>query len=181
VGYGYCAAQVNVYNAAMQTTLELLEKTPESLIAAGVRSAFVPRNRAVIAADCRSEPVTRVLEPAREPALDAACGATGCSRRVQQADRPRGSAARNTGNNSGSRRAAGRCGRSRRACSRSILEGVSGERARCLRGIPIPEIPFAAWVRMADSVRMAKLPACRFGFFLSFEAHDFAANLGRYG
>ena len=62
-----------------------------------------------------------------------------------------------------------------------LLEGVSRERARCLRGIPIPEIPFASWSRMADSVRMAKLPACRFGFFLSFEARDFAANLGRYG
>jgi hypothetical protein len=57
----------------MQTSLELLKKAPESLIAAGVRSAFVPRNRAVIAADCRSGSVTRVLEPAREPAQDARC------------------------------------------------------------------------------------------------------------
>jgi hypothetical protein len=62
-----------------------------------------------------------------------------------------------------------------------LPKGVSHERARRLRGIPITEIPFASWGRMADSVRMAKLPACRFGFFLSFEAHDFAANLGRYG
>jgi hypothetical protein len=46
-----------------------------------------------------------------------------------------------------------------------LLKGVSHERARCLRGIPIPEIPFASWGRMADSVRMAILPACRFGFF----------------
>ena len=45
----------------------------------------------------------------------------------------------------------------------------------------LDEIPFASWSRMADSVRMVKLPACQFGFFLSFEAHDFAANLGRYG
>ena len=57
----------------MQTTLELLEKAPESLIAVGARSAFVPRNRAVIAADCRSGSVTRVLEPAREPAMDVFC------------------------------------------------------------------------------------------------------------
>jgi hypothetical protein len=57
----------------MHTTLELLEKAPESLIAAGVRSAFVPRNHAVIAADCRSGSVTTVLEPAREPAPDARC------------------------------------------------------------------------------------------------------------
>ena len=72
-GYGYCAAQVNVYNAAMQTTLELLEKAPESLIAAGVRSAFVPRSRAVIAADRGCGSVTTVLEPAREPAMDGFC------------------------------------------------------------------------------------------------------------
>jgi hypothetical protein len=57
----------------MQTTLELLDKTPESLIAVRVRSAFVPRNRAVIAADYRSGSVSRVLEPAREPAPDARC------------------------------------------------------------------------------------------------------------
>jgi hypothetical protein len=57
----------------MQTTLEILEKAPKSLIAAGARSAFAPRNRAVIAADCRSGSVTRVLEPAREPAPDARC------------------------------------------------------------------------------------------------------------
>ena len=37
--YRYCAAQVNIYNAAMPTTLEILEKTPESLIAAGVVNA----------------------------------------------------------------------------------------------------------------------------------------------
>jgi hypothetical protein len=57
----------------MQTTLELLEKAPESLIAAGVRSAFVPRNRAVIAADRGCGSVTTVLEPAREPAMDGFC------------------------------------------------------------------------------------------------------------
>jgi hypothetical protein len=57
----------------MQTTLELLEEAPESLIATGVRSAFVPRNRAVIAADRGCGSVTRVLEPAREAAQDARC------------------------------------------------------------------------------------------------------------
>src|SRR6267154_1983922 len=57
----------------MQTTLELLEKAPQSLIAAGVRSAFVPRNRAVIAADRGRGSVTKVLEPAREPAMDGVC------------------------------------------------------------------------------------------------------------
>jgi hypothetical protein len=57
----------------MPTTLELLEKAPESLIAAGVRSAVVPRNRAVIAADRGCGSVTTVLEPAREPAMDGFC------------------------------------------------------------------------------------------------------------
>src|ERR1700719_4438085 len=57
----------------MQTTLELLEKAPESLIAAGVRSAFVPRKRAVVAADRGCGSVTTVLEPAREPATDGFC------------------------------------------------------------------------------------------------------------
>ena len=57
----------------MQTTLEHLEKAPKSLIAAGVRSAFVPRNRAVIAADRGCGSVTTVLEPAREPAMDGFC------------------------------------------------------------------------------------------------------------
>ena len=49
----------------------------------------------------------------------AACGVTGRSRRVLQVDRFRGSAPRPTGNSSGLRRAAGRCGRSRWAYSRS--------------------------------------------------------------
>jgi hypothetical protein len=57
----------------MPTTFEILEKAPESLIAAGVRSALVPRNRAVIAADCRHGSVITVLEPAPEPAIDACC------------------------------------------------------------------------------------------------------------
>jgi hypothetical protein len=57
----------------MQTTLELLEKAPESLIAAGVRSAFVPRNRAVIVADRGRGAVTAALEPAQKFALDACC------------------------------------------------------------------------------------------------------------
>ena len=56
----------------MQTTLELLENAPESLIAAGVRSAFVPRNRAVVA-DRGCGSVTTVLEPARESATDGFC------------------------------------------------------------------------------------------------------------
>ena len=72
-GYGYCAAQVNVYDAAMQTTLELLEKAPESSISTGVRSTFIPANRAEVAADRGCGSVTTVLEPAREPAMDGFC------------------------------------------------------------------------------------------------------------
>src|SRR5947209_16404969 len=103
----------------MLTTSEILEKAPESLIAAGARSAFVPRNRAVIAADRGCGSVTTVLEPAREPAMDgSAYGVTGHSCPVLQADRARSSATRDIGNSSGSRRVAGRCGRSRRAYSR---------------------------------------------------------------
>jgi len=49
----------------------------------------------------------------------AVCGAGGRSCRVQQGDRLRSSAAPDTGNSSGSRRAAGRCGQSRRAYYRS--------------------------------------------------------------
>jgi hypothetical protein len=69
----------------------------------------------------------------------AACGVAGLSIRVPQVDRLRSSAARDTGNSSGSRRAAGRCGRSRRAYIGRLLEGVSHERARCPRGVPRPE------------------------------------------
>src|SRR6201998_2505959 len=53
--------------------LELLEKAPESLIAAGVRSTFIPANRAEVAADRGCGSVTTVLEPAREPAMDGFC------------------------------------------------------------------------------------------------------------
>src|ERR1700738_2120506 len=118
----------------MQTTLELLKKAPESLLATGVRSAFVPRNRAVIAADRGCGSVTTVLEPAREPAMDGFC--LWCDRTFsprQQADRLRGSAARDTGSSSGSRRVAVRCGRSRRAYSRSIAS------RRLTRACTLPE------------------------------------------
>jgi hypothetical protein len=57
----------------MQTTLELLEKAPESSITTGVRSTFIPANRAEVAADRGCGSVTTVLEPAREPAMDGFC------------------------------------------------------------------------------------------------------------
>jgi hypothetical protein len=127
----------------MQTTLELLEKAPESLIAAGVSSAFVPRNRAAIAADRGCGSVTRVLEPAPEPAVDPRC--LWCDRTFTT--RATGGSAQKfccTGHRHqfGSRRVAGRCGRSRWAYTLGrLLEGVSRERARCLRGILVVEIP----------------------------------------
>jgi len=66
----------------------------------------------------------RLLQNSKQPRIPlrmvAACGVIGVSHRVRQADRPRSSAARDTGNSSGSRRVAGRWERSRRACSRSI-------------------------------------------------------------
>jgi hypothetical protein len=136
-GYGYCPAQVNVYNAAMQTTLELLEKAPESLIAAGLKSAFVPRNRAVIAADRGCGSVTRMLEPARNPTPDGRClwcgrtftpRATGgstqkfCCTPATVLDR--GAPLDDAGYRGGP--ALGR-----------LPKGVSRERARCPRGIPL--------------------------------------------
>jgi hypothetical protein len=56
-----------------QQCLEIIKKAPESLIATGVSSAFVPKNRAVIAEDRGCGSVTTVLEPAREPAMDVCC------------------------------------------------------------------------------------------------------------
>jgi hypothetical protein len=119
----------------MQTTLEILEKVPESLIVTGVRSAFEPRNRAVIAADCGSGSVTRVLEPAREPAMDARC--LWCDRVFTP--RTTGGSAQKfccTGHRQQSWIAARRW--TMRAIEAGLalgrlLEGVSHERARCLR------------------------------------------------
>jgi hypothetical protein len=85
--------------------------------------------------DCRSCPTEYPvqLSKPRNPWMLAACGVARLSCRVRQVDRLRGSAAWDTGNSSGSRRVAGRCGRSKRAFSRSRLtractlpEGRSG-------------------------------------------------------
>jgi hypothetical protein len=42
---------VKVYNAPMPNNLEILENDSKSVITADVRSAFIPANRAVVAAD----------------------------------------------------------------------------------------------------------------------------------
>ena len=127
----------------MQTTLELLEKAPESLIAVGVRSAFVPRNRAVVAADRGCGSVTTVLEPAREPAMDGFC--LWCDRTFSP---------RTTGGSTQKFCCTGHRQQfwiaARRWTMRAIevgllsvdcLKGVSHERARCIRGIPVVETP----------------------------------------
>ena len=64
---------VKVYNASMLNNLEILENDSKSVITADVRSAFIPTNRAVVAADCGGVPVTPWLEPAQKPAMDAGC------------------------------------------------------------------------------------------------------------
>src|SRR5258707_7113541 len=92
-----------LYDVAMTNTSEFLTKSPHSLISAAAKSAFVPTSRSVVAANRGSGSVTAALELAQNPALDARCGVTERSRRVQQADRLRGSAARDTGDSSGSR------------------------------------------------------------------------------
>ena len=57
----------------MPNTLEILEKDSESSIMTGVRSTFVPANRAVVAADHGNWSVTRALERAPEPAVEPRC------------------------------------------------------------------------------------------------------------
>ena len=127
----------------MPTTFEILEKAPESLIAAGVRSAFIPRNRAVIAADCRHGSVTTVLEPAPEPAMDACC--LWCNRTFTP--RMTGGSTQKfccTGHRQQFWIAARRwddAGDRGGPTLGRLPKGVSYERARCLKGIPRPGIP----------------------------------------
>jgi hypothetical protein len=55
----------------MPNTLEIVEKGPELLITAGMRSACVPANLRAVTAARRSGSVTRMLEPAPEPVMDS--------------------------------------------------------------------------------------------------------------
>jgi hypothetical protein len=57
----------------MLNNLEILENDSKSVITADVRSAFIPANRAVVAADRGGGSVTPWLEPAQKPAMDARC------------------------------------------------------------------------------------------------------------
>src|SRR6266481_4292796 len=57
----------------MANTSEFLTKSPESLISAAAKSAFVPTSRSVVAANRGSGSVTAALEPAQKLALDARC------------------------------------------------------------------------------------------------------------
>jgi|SRR5580704_8939057 hypothetical protein len=143
----------------MPTTFEILEKAPESLIAAGVRSAFVPRNRAVIAADCRHGSVTTVLEPAPEPAMDACC--LWCNRTFTP--RMTGGSTQKfccTGHRQQFWIAARRwddAGDRGGPTLGRLPKGVSYERARCLKGIPRPGIP--RWLSAFGRVQMRNLGA----------------------
>jgi len=64
---------VKEYNALMPNIVEIREKDSKSVMAAGVGSAFITANRAVVAADRGSGSVTPWLEPAQKPAMDARC------------------------------------------------------------------------------------------------------------
>jgi hypothetical protein len=64
---------IKVYNASMPNNLEILENDSESVITAGVRSTFIPANRAVVAADRGGGSVTPWLEPGQKPTVDACC------------------------------------------------------------------------------------------------------------
>ena len=115
-------------------TLELLEKAPESLIAAGVRSAFVPRNRAVIVADRGSGSVTHGARtgPARNgwalplvwPNIHAAYDG-----RIEPEVLLHGTPATILDRGATLDDAGGRSG----PTLGRLLESVSRERARCLR------------------------------------------------
>jgi hypothetical protein len=57
----------------MLNNLEILENDSKSVITADVRSAFIPANRAVVAADHGGGSVTPWLEPAQKPAVEPRC------------------------------------------------------------------------------------------------------------
>jgi hypothetical protein len=63
---------IKLYNASMPNNL-ILENDSQSVITAGVRSAFIPANRAVVAADRGGGSVTPWLEPTQKPAMDTRC------------------------------------------------------------------------------------------------------------
>src|ERR1700720_3586718 len=124
-----------LYDVAMTNTSEFLTKSPHSLISAAAKSAFVPTSRSVVAANRGSGSVTAALELAKNPALDARClwcdrafspRTTGgspqkfCGTGHRQQFLDRGASLDNEGDRGGP--ALGR-----------LLEGVSHERARCLR------------------------------------------------
>ena len=64
---------VKVYNASMLNNLEILENDSKSVITADVRSAFIPANRAVVAADHGGGSFTPWLAPAQKPAVEPRC------------------------------------------------------------------------------------------------------------
>ena len=57
----------------MANTSEFLTKSPESLISAAAKTAFVPTSRSVVTANRGSESVTAALEPDLKPVWDTRC------------------------------------------------------------------------------------------------------------
>jgi hypothetical protein len=126
----YCSTGLPLYNFTMTNTLEFLTKSPESLISAAAKTAFVPTRHAV---DACSGSVTGTLELAPKPASDTCC--LWCGRTFTP--RATGGSAQKfccTGHRQQFWIAARRW--TMRAIEAGLPEGVSRERARCPRGVP---------------------------------------------
>src|SRR5207302_4159090 len=144
----------------MPNSLETLENALRTLITVGVRSALLPANDAVVAAAHSSGSVTRVLElePAPEPPVAPHClwchrsftpRMTGESSKIllhgtQATVLDRGASLDDEGDRGGPT-----LGR--------LLEGVSHERARCRRGVPVVETTLIAGAYWAIGL-IAKFP-----------------------
>src|SRR5215471_12965462 len=96
---------------------EALEQSPASAVSVVARTTLLPAS----SPDLVVVTTDRLRWWSNRSRSLAAFGVTGHSHRERQAGRLRSSAARLIGSNSGSRRAAGRFGRSRRAYSRLIV------------------------------------------------------------
>ena len=93
----------------MTKTSEFRTKPSEPLISGAAKAVFLLASHIEVPLNRGGLPVSST-RTGPEPGLGtlAACGVAGLSRRVRRVDRLRGSAARDIGNSSGSRRVAGR-------------------------------------------------------------------------
>jgi hypothetical protein len=118
----------------MENVAEAGEKSFEWTISAAVTTAIPPKRHAYLRAR------GRLLQPSKRPRnlprMLAARGVIGVSHRVRQVDQRRSSAARGTDNSSGSQRVTDDEGDRGGPTLGRLPEGVSRERARCVRGIP---------------------------------------------